>query len=178
MDLSNVRNQINDIDQDMKNLFEKRMECSGMVASVKLANNDAVYKPEREIEICNKFKSDRNYLVYIKKIMQISRMYQYKQFIDRGVVDDGYFKWLGAENTEAIKSGGILSIKLNADLDGKAGLTEKEIMSVVADVPLKIADMTYSDRIFQISFVVDSEEDKESAYILTYLLYKETLKKQ
>ena len=73
MDLGNIRNEINRIDDEIRELFKKRLDCSDQVARVKLETGDLVYKPEREREIAKRLSNDKKYLSINKRIIQISR---------------------------------------------------------------------------------------------------------
>ena len=51
MDLQELRNEINDIDSQMQELFNKRMQISFKVAEYKIANGMPVFQGKRENEI-------------------------------------------------------------------------------------------------------------------------------
>ena len=57
MDIQELRNQIDEIDNSLVNLFEKRMDISAEVARYKQLNNMPVYDPAREKEILDKLSS-------------------------------------------------------------------------------------------------------------------------
>ena len=50
MDLQELRNEINDIDSQLQELFNKRMQISFKVAEYKIANNMPVFQSKRENE--------------------------------------------------------------------------------------------------------------------------------
>ena len=54
MDLNELRNEINQIDEDLLNLFLRRMDVAEQVADYKRANNLPIYQPQREREILKK----------------------------------------------------------------------------------------------------------------------------
>ena len=54
MDLNELRNEINQIDAEILNLFLRRMDVSEQVADYKRANNLPIYQPQREREILKK----------------------------------------------------------------------------------------------------------------------------
>jgi len=54
MDIQELRKQIDEIDNGLINLFEKRMDLSAEIARYKHENNMAVYDPAREREILDK----------------------------------------------------------------------------------------------------------------------------
>ena len=51
MDLNELRNEINRIDDEILNLFLRRMDAASQVADYKQANNLPIYQPQREREI-------------------------------------------------------------------------------------------------------------------------------
>lgn len=176
MDLDKVRSDINKIDESMKQMFLDRLVCSARVAEIKLENNDTVYKPVREKEICEKFADDRAYLIFIKKIMQISRKFQYGLFYDNGAISDGFYDSLDEQSKQALESGGILSLRLAADSGAVKGLNAHDILSVVADSSLKIKELNASESVVQVSLLVEADrESRREALILAYMLYAETM---
>ena len=54
MDLSELRSEINQIDDEILRLFLRRMEVAGQVADYKRANNLPIFQPQREREILKK----------------------------------------------------------------------------------------------------------------------------
>ena len=54
MDIQELRKQIDEIDNGLINLFEKRMDIAAEVARYKQENNIPVYDPVREREILDK----------------------------------------------------------------------------------------------------------------------------
>ena len=84
-DLNKLREQINLIDKEMLNLFEKRMNLSKQVAKYKKDNNLPILNKERENEVINNNKElliNKEYSLYyekfIKTLMDISKEYQSK----------------------------------------------------------------------------------------------------
>ena len=89
MDLQDIRIEINQIDDEMRQLFEKRMILVAKVAEYKMAHNMEVFDEKREKEVIdnntNKLKNDQlkpYYFDYIVALMDISKRYQ-KQLINR-----------------------------------------------------------------------------------------------
>lgn len=179
MDLEDIRKNINVIDDSMKKLFDERKKCSERVAEVKMAEYDDVYKPQREREICERFSidEDRGYPSFVKKIMQISRKYQYSLFIDSGIIDEGFNEWLG-DKRSVMEYGGILDLKIKADSTSENGLNVNDILSIVTDTELNIYRLEVDGQTGEIKIgfeVADTDNAKKEAYVLAYLLYKETL---
>ena len=54
MELNELRNEINQIDDEILNLFLRRMDVAEQVADYKRANNLPIYQPQREREILKK----------------------------------------------------------------------------------------------------------------------------
>ena len=54
MELNELRNEINQIDEELLNLFLRRMDVAEQVADYKRANNLPIYQPQREREILKK----------------------------------------------------------------------------------------------------------------------------
>ena len=84
-DLSQIREEINEVDSELLKLFEKRMLLSNDVADYKKKNNLPVYDRRREREILNKVESEvREDMGSYAKILystlfQLSRSYQLKK---------------------------------------------------------------------------------------------------
>lgn len=82
LELSEIREEINRIDEQILNLFLQRMKCSGQVAAYKVEHNIPVYNGAREQEILDKISAksgeygDSARLLY-STIMNISRALQY-----------------------------------------------------------------------------------------------------
>lgn len=84
MTLEEARKDIDIIDQELKDLFLKRMAVTKSIAEIKAVTGDEIYKPDREALIIDKMTSDVDesikplYIDFIKKILEISRNYQYQ----------------------------------------------------------------------------------------------------
>ena len=90
-DLSQIREEINEIDSEMIKLFEKRMSLSREVAAYKVQNSMPVYDKQREREILNRVESEvgddlGSYAkILYSTLFQLSRSYQFKKLV--GVSD-------------------------------------------------------------------------------------------
>lgn len=175
MSLSEVRKEINSIDDSMKKLFNQRMECSNQVAAVKLAESDKVFKPLREKEICERFADDEEYLVFIKKVMQISRKRQYGIFCERKVPNRVSDKLEEAKSLIVDK--GLLELNLRGDENAEKGLDVKDIISIIADTSLSINSLNVDDAgNVKVSLkVMKDDRSKKEALTLAYMLYEETI---
>jgi len=84
MTLEDIRKNIDETDRELYKLFEKRMALAKEVALSKLETGDDIYKPEREDIVIDKFSNSapdemkQYYRAFIKRVMLISREYQYK----------------------------------------------------------------------------------------------------
>ena len=85
MDLSEIRRQIDDIDQQLVNLFCARMQLSAQVADFKKANNLPIFVPARERAILQSVAQQAgpemaNYTrVLYSMLFELSRSYQAKR---------------------------------------------------------------------------------------------------
>lgn len=88
MTLSDVRTEIDSVDSQIKVLFEKRMQLAEHVAAIKAETADAIFKPDREEIIISKLTKDvdekivKEYTALIKRIMEVSRKYQYGRTLE------------------------------------------------------------------------------------------------
>lgn len=182
MDLNCVREEINKIDDDMKKLFDARLDCSAQVAAIKIEQQGEVFRPLREKEIEERFAGQTWYLAYVKKVIALSRKYQYRQFMDAGRIDAGFAAYLhavNADNEKALNEGGVLVLNARADKGGMRGLKVNDMLSVISDAGLALMHLEYdeSTEILHMKLrVEDDAQQKREAYILAYMLYKETLR--
>ncbi len=88
MTLAEVRENIDKVDKQIKTLFQERMLLADNVARVKAETEDDIYKPDREEAIISKLTSDvddsirMEYTALIKRIMEVSRKYQYGRTLE------------------------------------------------------------------------------------------------
>lgn len=82
--LKKARQQINEIDAQMAQLFEKRMQAVEMVAQYKKKHNLAILDEKREVEVIKRNiarihnpKYKQGYQELLEKMMEISRSYQH-----------------------------------------------------------------------------------------------------
>lgn len=83
-DLDKYREMINEIDKQMRNLFEKRMQVAKDIALYKKDKGLTVYDPDREKIVIEKNVSllhdkdlERHYSLFLQRMMDISKDYQY-----------------------------------------------------------------------------------------------------
>lgn len=88
MSLEEVRKQIDQVDNEMKALFVKRMGLAEQVAMVKAKTADDIFKPDREEVIITNRSADiadnlkLEYIAFIKRMMAISRKFQYGKTLE------------------------------------------------------------------------------------------------
>lgn len=88
MTLEEVRQNIDRVDGQIRELFVERMGLADQVAQIKAQTEDAIYKPEREAVILKKQSEQmephlvKEYRALIKRIMEISRKYQYGRTLE------------------------------------------------------------------------------------------------
>ncbi len=99
MDLLECRKELDGIDRQIVELFEKRMEICGYVAESKLASGKAVYDGERErqkleaVEAMAHGDFNRTAVTELfSQMMTISRRYQYKLLEEGGKSEDLGFR--------------------------------------------------------------------------------------
>ena len=95
VDLQDLRNEIDSIDRQMTELFEKRMEISRKVAKYKISTGKKVFDKEREKKVIEKAKDmthndfNRHGIEELfQQIMAISRKRQYQLLTEHGIEDD------------------------------------------------------------------------------------------
>lgn len=88
MTLDDVRVNIDRVDKQIKELFQERMELADQVACVKAQTGDNIFKPDREVKIISNLTEDiepgikREYVALLKRIMEVSRKYQYGRTLE------------------------------------------------------------------------------------------------
>lgn len=89
MKLDDIRSSIDDIDDEIRALIMKRLDCSQNVAHSKIDSGDIkIFRPDREEAMLARLgegiPEDRRagYLAVVRKITETSRMYQYGLIFD------------------------------------------------------------------------------------------------
>lgn len=91
MTLNELRIKIDEIDLRIKELFLRRMQIAEEVAKNKIGTGDKILKPEREAEIVEQLTGGMSgemklsYTSFLKKVMEVSRTYQYRKMLELGV---------------------------------------------------------------------------------------------
>ena len=105
VDLQDLRNEIDSIDRQMTELFEKRMEISRKVAKYKISTGKKVFDKERERKVIEKAKDmthndfNRHGIEELfQQIMAMSRKLQYQLLEENGVA--GRLPFIGVDELE------------------------------------------------------------------------------
>ena len=91
MTLSELRMKIDELDLKIKELFLLRMKVAEEVAESKSKTGDKILKPEREAEVIQQLTTDMDedlkpaFTSFIRKVMEVSRTFQYRKMLDLGV---------------------------------------------------------------------------------------------
>ena len=112
-DLTEIRQQIDQIDQKMLALFKERMGCSAEVAEYKRGTGKAIYDPVRERQKIDALTKDEDELIIKKSVeemflqmMSISRRYQYSLLSQEDAYIDQTFEEVEAGNSRGISGTG------------------------------------------------------------------------
>lgn len=131
LDLQSIRNDIDDIDKKIVELFEERMKLCSDVAEYKIENGKKVLDRDREIDKINKVKGlahnsfNRHGVGELfSQIMSISRKMQYQILSRHGIGEEPGFKQIDGidkENVTVVYQGvpGAYSNKAMQDYFGK-----------------------------------------------------------
>ncbi|HHU18568.1 MAG TPA: bifunctional chorismate mutase/prephenate dehydratase, partial [Clostridiales bacterium] len=90
MTLNELRERIDELDRNIKELFLKRIDVSKEVAQIKFHTGDKILKPEREKEIIQNLCDDLDenlkypYASLLRKYMELSRCIQYSKMLELG----------------------------------------------------------------------------------------------
>lgn len=109
MDLTDLREQIDNIDKQIVELYEQRMDISRQVAEYKIETGKKVFDKEREEEKLRKVKSlthtEFNSLgieELFEQIMSMSRKLQYKMLTEKGSM--GRLPFIGVDSLDKEKA--------------------------------------------------------------------------
>ena len=86
-ELSDIRQDINRVDEQIRALFLERMDLALQVAQTKVETDDKIYKPDREAEIIEKRASGMSdelrlkYTALLQSMIRASREYQYSEML-------------------------------------------------------------------------------------------------
>lgn len=109
MDLLELRNQIDEIDQQIVRLYEQRMEICGQVAAYKIETGKKVFDKHREMEKLARVKSlthndfnSHGVEELFEQIMSMSRKLQYQLLAQHGSM--GRLPFIGVDELETKKA--------------------------------------------------------------------------
>lgn len=87
MNLDEIRIEIDNINDQMLNLFKRRMELSRKVIEYKLEHNMPILNKKREADIIEKYGAgDQFSIQFFKSIMEISRNFQTRIMLNKNIV--------------------------------------------------------------------------------------------
>lgn len=115
-DLSVTRKEIDDVDRQIVELFEKRMDLALEVAKYKMSTGKPIYDRERELQKLEKLSSmagsefnAKSVQELFMQIMSVSRRYQYSIIGDRDHIIDKMFSQIEkleiSKNTKVVYTG-------------------------------------------------------------------------
>ncbi len=179
MELREIRKEINKIDEMMRELFDARLQCSKQVAETKMQTGDCIFKPEREKEVMARFPGEESklYRLYIRKVMQLSRFFQYREFLLKGQRDETFDKAYGDVKNQVYAEGGSICMMLETDPHSECAISVQEVLSLLGDFGMAIQTLQVKDT--QVSFTIavsEEQEEHRSMELLFYMLYKESIK--
>lgn len=145
MTLNELRMKIDEIDLKIKDLFLQRMKVAESVAEAKSKTGDKILKPEREEELIRSLTSDLDeekkisYVSFLKKVMEVSRTFQYRKMLELGAEFQPSFEEEEADIDRICYQGlpGSYSESAAANLFPKA---ERHSVDTFEDVFLNICD--------------------------------------
>ena len=105
MDLQELRNQIDEIDEQIVALYERRMDISSQVADYKIETGKKVFDKEREYAKLQKVQSmthnefnSHGIRELFEQIMSMSRKLQYRKLAEKGT--SGRLPFIGVDSLE------------------------------------------------------------------------------
>lgn len=110
IDLKEIRVEIDAIDKQIQELFEKRMELASNVAEYKILTGMPVFDKERELQKLKVFRERANnefnahgIQELFQQIMGMSRKFQYRLLAEHGILNPSDFKPVDALRTEGMR---------------------------------------------------------------------------
>lgn len=110
IDLKDIRVEIDAVDKQIQELFEKRMELAKSVAEYKIHTGKPVFDKEREQQKLQVFRDRASNEFYahgiqelFQQIMGMSRKFQYRLLAEHGILNPSDFKEVEALRTEGMK---------------------------------------------------------------------------
>lgn len=178
MNLDEVRLQINQVDGELLDLLEKRLDCSRIVAANKIKTQDYIFKPDREKQIYDRIVAEGKIvsMSVMKSVIRNSRQFQYEIYADNGKEHNEFIQSLDANTKDIFEKGGTLKLSLKGDRSCEKGLNINDIIMTVADTGLEIVNISITGDIVNIEInVTEDEASRKKAYVIAYMLFMETL---
>ncbi len=174
MTLADVRIKIDKVDSEMKRLFIERMNLIDIIAEIKADSHDSIYKPEREAEIINRNSADideyvrSEYKAFTKKIIGLSRKYQYEKLISN--CDPDFLEKIRSINDGKVK------FSFKTPIDGR---DIPRIMSLINDYEVNVtgfelAAVPEDTLIENVLVQIDYDSDNSKHMALLFQLKEET----
>lgn len=105
MDLLELRKQIDEIDEEIVKLYERRMDISSQVADYKIETGKKVFDRERELDKLRRVKelthnefNAHGIQELFEQIMSMSRKFQYKKLAEKGSI--GRLPFIGVDSLD------------------------------------------------------------------------------
>ncbi len=160
MTLDEVRNEIDKIDPQIRDLLMRRLDCSVRVAKAKQESGDlTIYRADREEAILERLgegvPDDRKagYLSVVRKIMEASRMYQYGLLYEWN--PDAFGKLSGSEHL----SGHSRAVKIR--------LTRPDCPNAMSSILSMIGDYGYNMKLMEL--ISENTMERTVSFELTIL---------
>lgn len=166
MEIDNIREEIDIVDRNIRDSFVRRMELIGQIAECKKGSHDSVYKYDRERAILEKQGGEvdetirGDYQSIVKKVIQISRKYQY-QYLYSDINDEGFNSILTALEGRD---------KLIIRVDTHKHLDIFDILSIISLYGVSISEIRMDGECI---ITLESDIQDERTRVLLYQLYEE-----
>ena len=146
MGLGEIRKEIDEVDNGLKELFKKRMEISERIIEDKMQSGAAIYNPEREQEILDERSADvdesikNEYKIFVKKTISLGRKHQYE--IKCSADPKAIFEFVEThsfiKNLEAMNDANRIKVTFVCD-DGAGSLAN--VLSIISNYGISVNDI-------------------------------------
>ena len=146
MGLGEIRKEIDEVDNGLKELFKKRMEISERIIEDKMQSGAAIYNPEGEQEILDERSADvdesikNEYKIFVKKTISLGRKHQYE--IKCSADPKAIFEFVEThsfiKNLEAMNDANRIKVTFVCD-DGAGSLAN--VLSIISNYGISVNDI-------------------------------------
>ncbi len=146
MGLGEIRKEIDEVDNGLKELFKKRMEISERIIEDKMQSGAAIYNPEREQEILDERSADvdesikNEYKIFVRKTISLGRKHQYE--IKCSADPKATFEFVEThsfiKNLEAMNDANRIKVTFVCD-DGAGSLAN--VLSIISNYGISVNDI-------------------------------------